>query len=348
MRGPEAETPPIRATISRRDFARLSAAMTTMIAFPMVSQALTQNKMNMVDKKEFDVIIVGGSFSGMAAAMALGRALRNVLVIDSGMPCNSNTPHSHNFLTQDGKTPREITAIARGQLTTYNTIDFYDDVAESATKTPNGFAVTVNDGETFTAKKLIFATGIKDLLPEIKGLAECWGKSVLHCPYCHGYEARFESTGILGNGDYAYEFSALISHWTNDLTLFTNGKPSLTVQQTEKIRSHGINIVEKEIAGLDHVNGKLQRINFKDGTTSFVKALYTRVPFQQHCPIPQLLGAQLTEDGYIKVDSSHRTTVEGVYACGDNVTRLRTVANAVSMGTTTGMMVSKELINENF
>lgn len=335
-------------SMSRRDFARLTVAMTTMIAFPKGSHAFTHTKMKMFDKKEFDVIIIGGSYAGLAAAMALGRALRNVLVIDSGAPCNSSTPHSHNFLTQDGKTPHEITAIARGQLTTYDNIDFYDDWAESAVRTAKGFEITVTDGSQFTAKKIVFATGIKDLLPQIKGFAECWGKSVLHCPYCHGYEARFESTGILGNGDYGFEFSALISNWTNDLTLFTDGKSSLTASQADKLRAHGISIVEKEIANLDHVNGKLQRINFKDGTTSFVKALYTRVPFQQHCRIPESLGAQLTDDGYIKIDSSHKTTVEGVFACGDNTTRLRTVANAVSMGTATGMMVNKELIFENF
>jgi thioredoxin reductase len=221
-------------------------------------------------------------------------------------------------------------------------------VAESAAKTTKGFDVTVTDGPKFTAKKLIFATGVKDLLPEIKEFAECWGKSVLHCPYCHGYEVRFEPTGVLGNGDYGYEFSALISNWTNHLTLFTNGKSLLTLEQTMKLHSHGIQVVEKEIAELAHISGKLQRINFKDGTTSSVNALYTRVPFQQHCRIPSSLGAELNVDGYIKVDASYKTTIDGVFACGDNTTRLRTVANAVSQGTTTGMMVNKELINENF
>jgi len=333
-------------TISRRDFAKLSIGVTSIIGFPKVSKALTQTELEMTDRKEFDVIIVGGSFSGMAAAMALGRALRNVLIIDSGSPCNSVTPASHNFLTQDGKAPADITAIARAQLSHYDTIDFYEGVAESAIKTTEGFEVTVSDGDKFIAKKLIFATGIKDVLPEISGLAACWGKTVLHCPYCHGYEVRFEPTGILGNGDYGFEFSALISNWTNDLKLFTNGKSTLTKEQTEKLHKHRISIIEKEIAELEHLSGSLQRINFRDGTTSFVKALYTRVPFLQYCPIPQSLGAVLTEEGYLKIDSSHKTSVDGVFACGDNTTRLRTVANAVSAGTTTGMMVNKELINE--
>jgi thioredoxin reductase len=334
--------------ISRRDFAKISVAMTSMIAFPKISKALTQTELDMTDRKKFDVIIVGGSFSGMAASMALGRALRHVLIIDTGSPCNSVTPASHNFLTQDGKAPAEIAAIARGQLSHYNTIDLYNGLAESATKTAEGFEVTVSGGNKFTGKKLIFATGIKDVLPEIKDLPPCWGKTVLHCPYCHGYEVRFEPTGILGNGDYGFEFSALISNWTNDLTLFTNGKSTLTKAQTEKLQTHGISIIEKEIAELVHVNGRLQRINFNDGTTSFVKALYTRVPFLQHCAIPQSLGATITEEGYLKIDSSHKTTIDGVFACGDNTTRLRTVANAVSAGTTTGMMINKELINENF
>lgn len=334
--------------MSRRDFAKLSVAMTLIIAFPKVSKAVTQTEHEMTDRKEFDVVIVGGSFSGMAAAMALGRALRDVLIIDSGSPCNSVTPASHNFLTQDGKTPAEIAAIARDQLSHYKTINFYSGLAVSATKTAAGFEVTVSGGNKFTGKKLIFATGSKDVLPEIKGLPECWGKTVLHCPYCHGYEVRFEPTGILGNGDYGFEFSALISNWTNDLTLFTNGNSTLTKAQTEKLHVHGISIIEKEIAELEQVKGRLQRVNFKDGTTSFVNALYTRVPFLQHCAIPQSLGAAITEEGYLKIDSSHKTTVEGVFACGDNTTRLRTVANAVSAGTTTGMMVNKELINENF
>lgn len=228
------------------------------------------------------------------------------------------------------------------------TVYFHDGLAESAVKTAEGFEVTVSGGNKFTGKKLVFATGIRDILPQIKGLAPCWGKTVLHCPYCHGYEVRFEPTGILGNGDYGFEFSALISNWTNDLTLFTNGKSTLTKAQTEKLHRHGISILEKEIAELEHAGGRLQRINFDDGTTSFVKALYTRVPFLQHCTIPQSLGVATTEEGYLKIDSSHKTTVDGVFASGDNTTRLRTVANAVSTGTTAGMMVNKELINENF
>ena len=132
--------------------------------------------------KNFEVIIIGGSYAGLSAAMALGRSLRKVLVIDGGRPCNRQTPQSHNFITQDGVPPHQITAIAKEQLLQYKTVDFVHDLAVSAEKNKNGFSISTQSGNIVTAKKLIMATGIKDLIPKIKGFAECWGISMIHCP----------------------------------------------------------------------------------------------------------------------------------------------------------------------
>ncbi|MEZ4943184.1 MAG: NAD(P)/FAD-dependent oxidoreductase [Saprospiraceae bacterium] len=297
---------------------------------------------------QYDVIIVGGSYAGLAAAMTLGRSLRKVLVIDSRAPCNKQTPHSHNFLTNDGQPPAAIARRAKQQVQQYATVSFLDALATTAFKTENGFAVGLESGQTFVAKKLVFATGIKDVLPNIPGLAACWGISVLHCPYCHGYEVRSQKTGILANGYDGYEFAALIANWTHDLTLYTNGKSTLSGQQTAALEKHNISIVEHEIEGLNHKKGHLDQILFKDGSTAAVQALYARVPFIQHTDIPQFLGCAPTEEGYIKVDAAQKTTIPGVFACGDNAGRMRTVANAVAMGTTTGIMVNKELIEETF
>jgi thioredoxin reductase len=315
------------------------------LPFPL-TKILKNNKMK--DNKKFDVIIVGGSYSGLAAAMALGRALKEVLVIDSGKPCNAPTPHSHNFLTQDGKMPSEIATLAKQQVEKYDTITFFSGLATHGTKTDNGFEIQVASGEIFRAEKLIFATGIKDEMTNIEGFSECWGISMLHCPYCHGYEVRNQKTGILGNGEHGNELAKLISNWTNDLALYTNGKSTLTIEQTKKLEKHNIKIVEKEIIKLEHSNGYLQNIIFKDGTKAEVKAMYSRNSFEQHCRIPEALGCELNDEGYIKVNPFQETSVDGVYACGDNTTRMRSVANSVAMGTAAGMTASKKMILEQF
>jgi thioredoxin reductase len=308
---------------------------------------MTKNN-SMADNKQFDVIIIGGSYSGLAAAMALGRALRQVLIVDNGKPCNAPTPHSHNFLTQDGKTPKEIATLAKQQVEKYNTVKFFDGPATHGATTENGFEIQVASGETFRTGKLIFATGIRDRLPAIDGFAACWGVSVLHCPYCHGYEVRNEKTGVLGNGEFGFDLAKLISNWTDDLTLFTNGAATLTAEQTGKLENHRIKIVEKEVERLEHSSGHLQHIIFKDGTKSFLKAMYAPCTFEQHCQIPETLGCELTDEGYIKIGAFQKTTIAGIFACGDNTTRMRTVANAVAMGTTAGMMVNKEIVFEGF
>ncbi|MEO6949114.1 MAG: FAD-dependent oxidoreductase, partial [Ginsengibacter sp.] len=166
-------------------------------------------------------------------------------------------------------------------------------------------------------------------------------------PYCHGYEVRNQKTGILGNGNYGYEFSVLISNWTKDLTLYTNGISTLSADQTKKLHQHNILIVEEKIETLEQHDGYVSQINFASGKSKAVKAIYTRIPFAQQSLI-SISGCQLNDDGYIKVDPTQRTSVHGLFACGDNTTRLRTVASSVAMGTTAGMMVNKELIEEDF
>jgi thioredoxin reductase len=333
--------------LQRRDFIRLSGKATTLILIPFTIAGIFKYN-TMTGNNTFDVIIVGGSYSGLAAGMALGRALKNVLIIDDRKPCNRQTPHSHNFLTNDGKTPGEIAAAGKLQVMRYDTVKFFGGTAVNGKQTGEGFEIEAASGETFAGKKLIFATGIRDILPPIAGLTECWGISVIHCPYCHGYEVRNEKTGVLGNGDMAFDFTRLISNWTKDLTLFTNGTSALTVEQRDTLQKHQIKIVEKEMERLEHNNGYLRNIIFKDGSQSAIKAIYAPAPFEQHCKIPGLLGCNLTEEGYIKIDGSQETSVEGVYAIGDNAAKMRTVANAVAMGTAAGITISKKMILEEF
>lgn len=302
----------------------------------------------MTDNKNFDAIIIGGSYAGLSSAMALGRALRNVLIIDSGLPCNRQTPHSHNFITQDGAKPNDITEKAKAQVLKYDTVKFLKDVAVNGKKTSNGFSITTETGGSFETKKLIFATGVRDVMPDIKGFSECWGITVIHCPYCHGYEVKHEKTGILANGNVALHYAQLIRNWTKDLTIFTNGKSSLTQEQTEKISKHNIPIIEKEIAEIIHQNGRIQRIIFKDNSTFDLKAIYSRPDFDQQCHIPEMLGCKLTEQGLLEVDMFQKTTVTNVFACGDNASPMRSVANAVATGSLVGAIINNTMTEEEF
>ncbi|PJJ67847.1 NAD(P)/FAD-dependent oxidoreductase [Chryseobacterium geocarposphaerae] len=298
-------------------------------------------------ENKFDVIIIGGSYSGLSAAMALGRSLRNVLIIDSGKPCNRQTPHSHNFITHDGKTPKEISELAKAQVLEYKTVEFHNGAVVKMKKESEGFTIKTETGEKFNTKKLILASGIKDLMRNISGFAECWGISVIHCPYCHGYEVRGEVTGIMANGDLAFDFTKLVYNLTKDVTLFTNGKSTLTEEQTEKFHQNKINIIEDEIENIQHENGYIQKVFFKSGKEVSLKALYAKIGFEQNINTEDL-GIELNENGFIKVDMMQKTNVPGVFACGDNVTMMRSVANAVAQGNFAGAVVNKELSEEEF
>lgn len=331
----------------RRDFVKQLGLLFggLFIPIPLLSNS---RKDMMNNSKKYDVIIVGGSYAGLSAGMALGRALRNVLIIDSGNPANKQTPYSHNFLTNDGKSPKEIAALGREQVLAYKSIEFVDALVTGIAKNSTHFEVIVHNGEKYTAKKVILATGIKDLLPDIPGFADCWGISVLHCPYCHGYEVRNKKTGMLANGDIAYELSSLISNWTDDLTLYTNGKSKLTNEQLRKLIKHNIIIVEDKIERIVHHEGQIKHLIFENGVKASLEALYARLPFAQQTLLAENLGCELTPEGYVKIDHAQKTSIAGVYACGDNATRMRTVSNAVAMGTATGLMVNKDLIEETF
>ncbi|MGU3376315.1 NAD(P)/FAD-dependent oxidoreductase [Chryseobacterium sp. M5A1_1a] len=301
-----------------------------------------------MENKSFDVIIIGGSYAGLSAGMALGRSLRNVLVIDNGKPCNRQTPHSHNFITHDGKSPKEISDLAKKDVEKYNTVQFYEGTVMQIVDNDNSFKVETLSNEKFYGKKIILASGVKDIMPDIPGFEDCWGVSVLHCPYCHGYEVRNEVTGILSDGDMAYDFSKLVFNLTKNLTLFTNGKSTLTREQIEKLIQNKINLNQEEIENIEHDNGYIQKMTFKNGSSVLLNALYAKIPFEQNVNAAETLGCELTEQGFIKVDFMQKTSVPGVFACGDNVTMMRSVANAVAQGNFTGAVVNKELSEEEF
>lgn len=296
----------------------------------------------------YEVIIIGGSYSGLSAAMALGRALRKVLIIDSGLPCNRDTPHSHNFITHDGETPAAIAAKAREQVLAYPTVQLLNEKAITAEKNADDFTVTTESRKAFTAKKLLFATGVADIIPAVDGFASCWAKSILHCPYCHGYEVRNEKTAVLANGEAAYHYATLLTQWTKQLTIFTNGTADFKPEQKAKLSQHNITVIEDEIGKLLHTNGSLEAIVLKNGSRHNFTVMYSRPAIKQHCEIPAQLGCSLDEHGLLAVDFLQKTNILGVYAAGDCTTPLRAVAVAVAGGMKAGAAINNELATESF
>jgi len=298
--------------------------------------------------EKYEIVIVGGSYAGMSAALALGRSQRKVLVVDGMNPCNKPTAHSHNFLTQDGSPPSKIASIARKQVLEYPSVEWLDDNVYDIMGESDDFEVSMDRNGTVLGKRIILATGLKDLLPNIPGFSECWGKTIIHCPYCHGYEFSDQKTGILVPGDQALEMVKLINNWTKDLTLFLNGTDDLNSDHQELIRSKSIRIVENEIKEVIHHEGKLQHLIMNDGSEESLVALYSRVPTEQKLTFLKNLGCEITESNHIEVDMFGKTTIDCVYAVGDCAHPMRSVAAAVYTGNISGAMLNKELIEEDF
>lgn len=294
-----------------------------------------------------DVLIIGGSYAGLSAAMALGRARRNVLIVDSGQPCNRQTPHSHNFLTRDGEKPAEIARIAWEQVSAYPTVARESGMIVRVSPAPGGFEAESDTGTLYTSRKLILAYGVKDHLPAIPGFADSWGITTLHCPYCHGYEVRSRPLGIFGNGDVVYEFTKLLTGWSNDLRLLTNGPATLTPEQRQELERHGIPVIEHELAAIAPAP-EGQELRFANGDSVSVAALFARVQVTLPNTLAQELGCDLTPAGLIKTDELRRTNVPGVYAAGDAAIPMRSVSAAVASGTLAAGMLNHELAGEDF
>ncbi|TCI84557.1 NAD(P)/FAD-dependent oxidoreductase [Tenacibaculum sp. M341] len=299
-----------------------------------------------MNENQYEVIIIGGSYAGLSAAMTLGRSLRKTLIIDSGKPCNRFTPHSHNFITQDGNSPSKISNLAKEQVLKYTTVEFVSDEVIDIKKENSTFQVFTSSDHNLSAKKVLFASGIKDVLLNIKGFKECWGISVLHCPYCHGYEVHGKKTGIISNGDTGFDLFKLIQNWTDDLTIFTNGPSEFSKEQTTAINQFGVSIIEEEIQEIIHKNGYIQKIILKNNNSINLEAIYSKMKFEHNTLIPVKLGCELTENGYLSVDFENKTSINGIYAAGDNTSPLRTVARATSEGNKAGIFINKSLIEE--
>lgn len=289
-----------------------------------------------------DAIVVGGSYAGMAAALQLLRAHRTILIIDAGLRRNRFADHSHGFLGQDGVDPAEIARTARKQLEAYPTLAWRDGAASSASGEKDAFVVATADGEHHEGRRLLFAIGVSDALPAIKGLAERWGKSVFHCPYCHGYELNRGRIGVIATGPVSLHHAQLIPEW-GDVTLFVNGALELDAAARADLASRGASIEEAPIAELEgHAD-----VVLTDGRRLSFAGLFTATRNAPATPIASSLGCEIEETPFgtqIRTDPMKETTVPGVFACGDVARVPHSVSLAVGDGAWAGATLHRSLV----
>jgi thioredoxin reductase len=291
----------------------------------------------------YDVIIVGGSYSGISAGLQLARARRQVLVIDAGRRRNRFASHSHGFLGHDGRDSGTIVSEARHQLLAYPTVAWVSQPATQASTSDSGFTVIVESGEQFAARRLVLATGVVDELPEVPGVAERWGQRVFHCPYCHGYELDGGQIGVLAASPLAIHHALMLPDW-GPTTLLLNGVYEPNAEQLASLLTRGVTVIDEPVLS---VGGEQADVTLASGRVIKLAGLFTQPRTRMSSPLAAQLGCEF-EVGptgeFIKIDAMRETSVCGVFACGDAAIGAGSVAIAVGEGARAGGAAHQSLM----
>lgn len=295
----------------------------------------------------YDTIIIGGSFAGLSAALYLGRAGRSVCVLDTGKPRNRFADASHGLFSQDGNNPMAMIATMRSQVAAYPTIHFVNQSATDAIRTEdNTFNVALMNGEVVTATTLLLAFGITDILPDIPGLIARWGKTVIHCPYCHGYEFSGKRLGVLNLSPMSFHQACLISEW-GPTTFFLNGE-MLTLEASTDLSSRGIAIEPTPVDRIIGEGTSLSAIALSDGHQPPLDALFISPLYRFNSDLANRLGCEIEAGSLgsiVKVDEMKATNITGVFAAGD-ITRMgHTVTFACADGVMAALAIHRRLIS---
>ncbi|PJZ24606.1 alkyl hydroperoxide reductase [Leptospira hartskeerlii] len=299
-------------------------------------------------KFDYEVLITGGGPAGLSAALALGRMSRTALICDDSRPRNAASSHLNNFPTRDGIHPAEWRKLARKDLEKYNTISLFEGSVLSVEKSGPGFVAKLSSDKTFHFKKIILAYGVEDKFLPVPGYKELWGKSIFHCPYCHGFEVRNAKLGLIGNGDTLFFMLPLIYDLASDLVIFTNGKAEFKEEQRALLHKKKIPFTENTITGFIYEGEKLKSVSFENGENVERDGLYAlpTFPFKLKSTIGEELGCEKDHFGFYKVGERGKTSVDGVYACGDNASGAHSVLLAAASGGMAGAGVVHELLSE--
>jgi thioredoxin reductase len=293
-----------------------------------------------------DVIIIGGSFAGLTAAMQLGRARRKVTVLDTGLNRNRYASHAHNILGHDGTPPGDLLVAARHQVAAYPTVQFVGARAELVSGAPDDFRITTADGETVEGRRLILSYGIVDQFPAIPGFAECWGKTVIHCPFCHGYEVAGTRWGLVYSSPMSLHGPTLYANWTDDITLFLDGHEIID-EERHKLEQRGVAIVDGKLKTIHQEAGRVTGVSIEGGQQIALEALYAHPRNRPSADLHAQLGLEMkdTPTGtMIAVDDMQATSRPGIYAAGDLTTAMHSVTFASNSGSLAAMGVLQSMM----
>lgn len=297
-------------------------------------------------EQQIDVGIIGGGPAGLNAALVLGRARKSVVVIDEERPRNRVTRESHGFLTRDGISPAQFRRIAREQIAAYPSVSFVADAAEAITGSDGNFHITTRQGTVYRCKKILFATGKKDLPLDIDGLADVYGISAFVCPYCDGWELRDQPLVLIVKGGAALHSARTISGWSARITICTNGPDDLTAEQREELNAHHVPVYDSPIVRIESSGGMVERVVLQDGSAIPCKGIFFAPKLAAGSDLPREIGCRMTEGGSVAADPFGKTNVPGVFSAGDSATEMYQAITAASLGSLAAVGINTELLAE--
>ncbi|MGN6694835.1 MAG: NAD(P)/FAD-dependent oxidoreductase [Aquihabitans sp.] len=297
----------------------------------------------------WDCIVVGGGAAGLSAALVLGRARRRTLVVDAGKPSNAVAHGIGGLLGHDGRPPSELYALGRDELTKYPTVEVRSGEVVGGETDGERFTLTLEDGSVVPSKRVLLASGMDYVRPSVPGVDERWGRSVFHCPFCHGWEVRDQALGVLDPGPMGAMRALMLTTWSDDVTLYTNGPAALDPTDAHRLHAAGIPVVEPPVTALRGPGDALEALELSDGSTRACGGLLLPVTLHQRSPLATQLGAEsappspIAADALV-VDVMSMTSVPGLFAAGDLGASMPSVANAVAAGSNAAAGVVHSLI----
>jgi thioredoxin reductase len=289
----------------------------------------------------FDVVIIGGGPAGLSAALVLGRCRRTVVLFDTGRPRNASSRHLHGYLTRDGTPPLELLRLGREELKPYAVATRETEVT-GVRCAAGGFDVSLANGERVSARMVLVATGVRDHLPDIPGIRECYGITVHHCPYCDGWESRDKILAVIGAGASVTGLALSLKTWSGHVMVCTNGR-RLGSRHRGQLAEHGIAVHERAIARIEHDSGRVRSVALATGESLPCEVIFFSAPQTPQADFPRQLGCEVTHKGAVKTDHLGHTAVPGLYVVGDASRDVQFAIVAAAEGAKAAVAINKAL-----